>query len=141
MAGIRNAAPYREFPGTDGNTALKVRRQNLRSGQMVMWDKEAGVFVPYRNPGRSYKLLRRHLIVLAAILGLLYVGAIVRSAALVRTGNQLVTLQMQESRLMNDNARLKLQVEKLRTPERITDLAERQLHLSVARSNIYLGTR
>lgn len=141
MADVRKAASYQEYPETDGSTALAPRRHVLQRGQMVMWDKEAGVFVPYRKQGRSYKVLRRRLIVLAAVLGILYVGAIARSAALVRTGNQLVTLQTQESQLVNANAQLKLQVEKLRTPERITDIAEHQLHLSVARSNIYLGAR
>ena len=83
MADVRKAASYQEYPETDGSTALAPRRQVLQRGQMVMWDKEAGVFVPYRKQGRSYKVLRRRLIVLAAVLGILYVGAIARSAALV----------------------------------------------------------
>jgi cell division protein FtsL len=65
----------------------------------------------------------------------------VRSATLVNTGARLISLQQQEAQLIMKNNELKIEVEKLKEPERITTIAEKQLGMSVARNNIYVKAK
>jgi cell division protein FtsL len=71
----------------------------------------------------------------------MYAIAVVRSETLVRTGAALINLQQQEAQLIMKNSELKIEVEKLKEPERITQIAEKQLGMSVARSNIYVKAK
>jgi cell division protein FtsL len=57
------------------------------------------------------------------------------------TGATLINLQQQEAQLIMKNSELKIEVEKLKEPERITQIAEKQLGMSVARSNIYVKAK
>ncbi|MDY6302714.1 MAG: septum formation initiator family protein [Succiniclasticum sp.] len=141
MAFVRKHTKYQIRPVTEGSSALDAGRQGPSHGVLVMWDKEAGLFVPYRRQGRNYRVLRKRLLFCLLLFVVLYLEAVVRSGALVQAGQNLVALQKQEAQLRSDNARLKLQVETLRTPERITDIARSRLHMEVARSNIYLQGR
>ena len=68
----------------------------------------------------------------------MYAVTVMRSAALVNSGNQLIRLQTQESSLIAHNAELKIEVDQLKGPERITSIAEKSLGMKVARSNIYV---
>jgi cell division protein FtsL len=60
---------------------------------------------------------------------------------LVNTGARLISLQQQEAQLIMKNNELKIEVEKLKEPERITTIAEKQLGMSVARNNIYVKAK
>ena len=86
----------------------------------------------------NYKLFRRRLFVTAALVLGMYFATVMRSAALVSAGNHLIKLQTQESQLIAKNAELKIEVDQLKGPERITSIAEKQLGMKVARSNIYV---
>ncbi|HBX75819.1 MAG: cell division protein FtsL [Acidaminococcaceae bacterium] len=86
----------------------------------------------------NYKLFRRRLFVTVGIVLAMYFATVMRSAALVSAGNHLISLQNQESQLIAKNAELKIEVDQLKGPERITSIAEKQLGMKVARSNIYV---
>ena len=86
----------------------------------------------------NYKLFRRRLFVTAGLVLAMYFATVMRSAALVSAGNHLIKLQTQESQLIAKNAELKIEVDQLKGPERITSIAEKQLGMKVARSNIYV---
>lgn len=86
----------------------------------------------------NYKLFRRRLFVTVGIVLAMYFATVMRSASLVSAGNHLISLQNQESQLIAKNAELKIEVDQLKGPERITSIAEKQLGMKVARSNIYV---
>ena len=86
----------------------------------------------------NYKLFRRRLFVTVGLVLAMYFATVMRSAALVSAGNNLIKLQTQESQLIAKNAELKIEVDQLKGPERITSIAEKELGMRVARSNIYV---
>ena len=86
----------------------------------------------------NYKLFRRRLFVTVGFILVMYAVTVMRSVALVSAGNHLIALQTQESQLIARNAELKIEVDQLKGPERITSIAEKQLGMKVARSNIYV---
>lgn len=93
---------------------------------------------PRRLRKSNYKLFRRRLFVAIGVILSMYGVTVMRSATLVNAGNQLIKLQTQESRLIAKNAELKIEVDQLKGPERITSIAEKLLGMKVARSNIYV---
>ena len=93
---------------------------------------------PRRVRKPNYKLFRRRLFVTAGVILAMYFATVMRSAALVAEGNHLISLQKQESGLIAKNSELKIEVDQLKGPERITSIAEKQLGMKVARSNIYV---
>jgi cell division protein FtsL len=105
-------------------------------------ERDIGVYAPrVRSQVKkvhSYKLFRRRLLVSLAVLLTVYTLAVVRSETLVRSGNNLINLKNKEAELIMKNNELRIQVEELKGPERITSIAEKKLGMSVARSNIYV---
>ena len=98
--------------------------------------------VQVRQPQKksSSKLLQRRIcVVMVAVLST-YLYSVWRSADVVRFGNDIITLQTQELQMINKNNELKIEVEKLKGPGRIIRFAEKELGMSVARSNIYVKT-
>lgn len=93
---------------------------------------------PRRIRKSNYKLFRRRLFAAVGVILAMYAATVMRSASLVNAGNQLIKLQTQESRLIAKNAELKIEVDQLKGPERITSIAEKLLGMKVARSNIYV---
>ena len=84
-----------------------------------------------------FRVLRRRLAVFLGMYGLITW----RSAALHNAFIGLDTLQRQETQLLAKNAELKIEVDGLKGPERITSIAEKQLGMSVARRNIYVKVK
>lgn len=84
------------------------------------------------------KVLRRRLGILLFIVLATYLVSVIRAEAYVAHGNELLRLQKQEALLLNKNDGLKIEVDQLKSPDRIIGLAEQNLGMSVARSNIYL---
>lgn len=76
--------------------------------------------------------------IIAAVIVATYLFSVVRSWTVVSAGSELVSLKQQETQLINKNNELKIEVEQLKGPERIRSIAEKQLGMSVARSNIYV---
>lgn len=93
---------------------------------------------PRRLRKANYKLFRRRLFLVVGVVLAMYAVTVMRSAALVNSGNQLIRLQTQESSRIAHNAELKIEVDQLKGPERITSIAEKSLGMKVARSNIYV---
>lgn len=93
---------------------------------------------PRRLRKANYKLFRRRLFLVVGVVLAMYAVTVMRSAALVNSGNQLIRLQTQESSLIAHNAELKIEVDQLKGPERITSIAEKSLGMKVPRSNIYV---
>lgn len=93
---------------------------------------------PRRLRKANYKLFRRRLFLVVGVVLAMYAVTVMRSAALVNSGNQLIRLQTQESSLIAHNAELKIEVDQLKGPERITSIAEKSLGMKVVRSNIYV---
>lgn len=91
-----------------------------------------------RSSENSYKFLRQKVMVLIACLLTFYLVSVVRSEAYVAGSNNLVALKQQESALISQNAELKIEVEKLKSPGQITGIAQKMLGMQVARSNIYV---
>ena len=67
-----------------------------------------------------------------------YLVSVIRSEAYVSNSNNLVSLKQQESALISHNAELKIEVETLKSPARITGIAQANLGMQVARNNIYV---
>lgn len=84
------------------------------------------------------RLLRHRGILLVATILATYMYSVWRSADVVHYGNEIIALQRQETQLINKNNELKIEVEQLKGPGRIIRFAERELGMSVARSNIYV---
>ena len=86
----------------------------------------------------DYRLMRRRVAVLVLLLITVYFAAVARSENQVRMGDALVALKQQEAVLLLKNAEMKIEVEQLKGPERITGIATKQLGMTVARNNIYV---
>lgn len=84
------------------------------------------------------KVWRSRVIVLMATFLATYMYSVWRSADVVHYGNEIIALQRQEVHLINKNNELKIEVEQLKGPGRIIRFAEKELGMSVARSNIYV---
>ena len=95
-------------------------------------------FEPQRRKIKNYKALRHQAIFLFVVGILCYFGNVVLSECYVARTNALVQLKKQEAILVGENQTLKIDVDKLKSPERITQLASSKLGLSTARSNIYM---
>ena len=87
---------------------------------------------------QAQRMTRRRIAMLVGVVMLTYFVAVVRSEAYVRAGQTLVSMRQQETQLINKNNELKIEVEELKGPDRIIGLAQQQLGMSVARSNIYV---
>ena len=90
-----------------------------------------------RRQGDNQAALGRAIITAVIILAA-YMLVVWRSEAVVVSSQQLLALEKQEQQLVAKNNELKIEVEQLKGPERIIGLAEQQLGMSVARSNIYV---
>ena len=74
------------------------------------------------------RILKAFLLIMAA-----YFIVVLRSNAMVQYGNELVSLQQQETQLITKKQRAeKFEVEQLKGPDRIIGLAEQYLGMSVA---------
>ena len=100
--------------------------------------EEVQVRQPQQKKADTHKVWRRRVIVLAATILATYMYSVWRSADVVHYGNEIIALQHQEVQLINKNNELKIEVEQLKGPGRIIRFAERELGMSVARSNIYV---
>lgn len=91
----------------------------------------------HKKLNESRKMMHRLYLIMVIFIGA-YLISVVRSGAMIAVSNDLVMLKQQEIQLMNKNNELKIEVEQLKGPERIIQIAEKQLGMNVARSNIYV---
>lgn len=64
---------------------------------------------------------------------------VARSNTMVVAGNDLVKLRQQEATLIRENDLLRLEVNKLKSPERINTIAKNTLGMTIAKQNIYIN--
>ncbi len=95
-------------------------------------------FEPRQRKVKNYRAFRHQAIFLLVVGIMCYFGNVVLSESYVARTNALVQLKKQEATLVGENQTLKIDVDKLKSPERITSLASSKLGLSTARSNIYM---
>ena len=100
--------------------------------------EEVQIRQPQQKKVDTHKVWRRRVIVVAATILATYMYSVWRSADVVHYGNEIIALQRQEVHLINKNNELKIEVEQLKGPGRIIRFAEKNLGMSVARSNIYV---
>ncbi|MCH3951492.1 MAG: cell division protein FtsL [Acidaminococcus sp.] len=91
-----------------------------------------------RKERANQKSLRRLVEFIAVLVVLCYFGGVALSERYVASTNALIQLKQQEADLLDQNEALKMEVERLRSPERIAGIASKNLGLSTARSNIYV---
>ena len=84
------------------------------------------------------RVWRRRIMAVMGVVLMTYLVTVIRSEAMVQHGTALVSMQQQETSLINKTNELKIEVEQLKGPERIIGLAQKNLGMSVARSNIYV---
>lgn len=120
---------------------MLARQYQYGSNATEQWQEEVEVKQPRvrtSTPKSHNRLARRRFLVVIALILAMYCIAVLRSATLIKSGDELITLKQSEAQLMTKNAELKIEVEELKGPERITSIAEKQLGMSVAQSNIYV---
>ena len=91
-----------------------------------------------KNKQRETKILRRQVVFLFLLGVLCYFGNVVLSQQYIVKSNELVQLKKVEAECLDENETLKIDVERLKSPERITSIASKELGMSTARSNIYV---
>ena len=96
---------------------------------------------PVAKPKKSAKgkniVLRRVAFFACLVLSLIFVNVALSELYFVRA-QALVKLKNLEAQALDENETLKIDVERLRSPERITSIAEKKLGMQTARSNIYV---
>lgn len=85
-----------------------------------------------------FKGLRQFAMLTICIFLATYFVVVLRSFAMTNLAQELITMRQEETMLINKNSELKIEVEQLKGPERIIGLAEQNLGMQVARSNIYV---
>lgn len=115
--------------------ARKLDNAVLQEQQYTI--EEVQIRQQHRKVNKHKLWLHRAYVVMAVLL-LTYAYSVCRSTVAVSYGDEIIALQKQELQLINKNNELKIEVEQLKGPGRIIRFAERELGMSVARSNIYV---
>jgi len=86
----------------------------------------------------NYRIFRHQVIALFIVGIMCYLGSVMLSEAYVCKTSALVNMKYEEEQLLTKNEALKIDVDRLSNPARITGLATVKLGMSTARSNIYV---
>ena len=90
---------------------------------------------------RTNSLLGQKILILAVTLAVFAFTMVARSTVMVAAGNGLVGLRKQEAELIRENDLLRLEVNKLKSPERINTIAKNVLGMTIAKQNIYINKK
>lgn len=82
---------------------------------------------------------RQQVLLLVGTVLVIYALCVVRSLAMYDAGQALVNMRNQEENLRTSNSAMRIEVEQLKSPERIRGLASQMLGMSVARENFYVN--
>lgn len=88
---------------------------------------------------KTNSLLGQRILILAVTLAVFAFTMVARSTVMVAAGNGLVGLRKQEAELIRENDLLRLEVNKLKSPERINTIAKSVLGMTIAKQNIYIN--
>ena len=103
------------------------------------WEEEFQVELPpIKKTIANYRTLRHQITALVIVGIICYLGCVMLSEAYVSKTTMLVNMKQQEEKLLTKNSALKINVDKLSSPARITGLATSELNMVTARSNIYV---
>ena len=116
---------------------MLARKYDNYAWQQPQREEEPKRSLAPRPQKNSHVALGRAIIVAVLLLSS-YMAFVWRSEAVIEGGRQLIEMEQKEQQLIAKNNELKIEVEQLKGPERIIGLAEQQLGMSVARSNIYV---
>ncbi len=119
----------RRFEYYEEDYALEAERQRQQELQERKAKKEQA----------ECRALRRGLLQLAAVVFCGYMACVALSSWAMYEGNSLVALQKEEKLIGRRNSELNIEVEQLKSPNRIISFAEGQLDMKVARSTIYVN--
>ncbi|XOQ51529.1 MAG: Septum formation initiator [Acidaminococcus timonensis] len=92
---------------------------------------------PKKAVVRKNIVLRRVAFFAGLVLSLAFVNVALSELYFTRS-QALVKLKSVEAQQLDENETLKIDVERLRSPERITSIATKKLGMQTARSNIYV---
>ncbi len=92
---------------------------------------------PKKAAVRKNIVLRRVAFFACLVLSLVFVNVALSELYFTRS-QALVKLKGVEAQQLDENETLKIDVERLRSPERITSIATKKLGMQTARSNIYV---
>lgn len=92
---------------------------------------------PKKTVKKENIVLRRVAFYACLVLSLIFVNVALSQLFFARS-DDLVKLKAVEAQCLDENETLKIDVERLRSPERITSIAEKKLGMQTVRSNIYV---
>ena len=84
--------------------------------------------------------LRNKCLILVSLILFLAMVTMVRSEMVIRNGYELVELKGQVNKLDQDNERLKLDIAKLKSPERIQTIAVGKLGMTIPQNVYFVNT-
>ncbi|MDD4320245.1 MAG: hypothetical protein PHH31_01665 [Acidaminococcaceae bacterium] len=103
------------------------------------WEEEFEVTPqPVKKTIVNYRAFRHQVVTLFVVGIICYLGSVMLSETYVTKTSTLVKMKQQEEKLLTKNAALKIDVDALSSPARITGLAAAKLNMTTARSNIYV---
>lgn len=88
---------------------------------------------------KESSLLGQRIVIMAVTLAVFAFTMVARSNVMIAEGNALVDLRRQEAELIRQNDLLRLEVNKLKSPERINTIAKDVLGMTIAKQNIYIN--
>lgn len=92
-----------------------------------------------RREQAACRAIRRYFLAVVLVCFSGYMTCVGLSSWAMHEGSALLELQRQEKLLAGKNSELKIEVEQMRSPNRIISFAEKQMDMRVARSNIYVN--
>lgn len=92
-----------------------------------------------RREQAACRAVRRYFLAVVLVCFAGYMTCVGLSSWAMHEGRALLELQRQEKLLSGKNSELKIEVEQMRSPNRIISFAEKQMDMRVARSNIYVN--
>ena len=123
--------------------AKRTKKRKNSLSEFIQWAKtplvkDAVQEQPRSMPVQKQNLIKRFIFGGSALVAVTYFICvfIAHHTALVRS--ELVLLQHQENALLKEIGEISIDVEQLKGPERIRDIATKQLHMMVARDNVYV---
>ncbi len=107
--------------------------------------KEADKVVPETRQSRASRIADELWLKIAGAVcgGVLFVsslGSVILNQQIMGVQTELVALQRLETELINTNNEIRISVEQLKGPERIREIASKELGLVVARDNVYVSS-
>lgn len=96
--------------------------------------------LPAKSTPKVNKNLRSKCLILAATLAVMAMAVTLQSEFIVRSGYNLVQLKAQAAKLEKENELLRLDIAKLKSPQRIQQIATSQLGMVMPQTMLYASS-